>query len=265
MTNKKLSSEITSYDILKTLAVVLMIIDHIGAYFFPDSMEWRVVGRLCVPMWMFLIGYARSRDVSPRLWVGACLLVGADVIVGWPILSLNIIFTILLVRLILDRVVVLFERSQMMRNAVGLGIVLLFIPTMVVDYGTSALALAMYGYYVRRYQEGACDLSFMRGVMVFAFIVFVVGQQISFGFSSVQFGLVVGGLLFVTLMLQYFNAREFSKLGQKIGVIGKSAFKLCGRYFLEIFVVHLLIFKFTALLLGHEGMGWFNLTFVSSN
>ena len=41
---RKLPQELTSYDLLKTLAVVTMIIDHIGLYFFPDDVGWRIVG-----------------------------------------------------------------------------------------------------------------------------------------------------------------------------------------------------------------------------
>ncbi len=263
MIKKTFSKEITSYDLIKTFAVVLMIIDHIGSHFFPDAIEWRMVGRLCVPMWLFLIGYANSRDIHPRLWVGALLLVGADVIVGWPILSLNILFTILLIRLVLDRVVTWFDQSDAMRLGVGFGIVLLLLPTMVVDYGTSGLALAMFGYYVRRYQEGSCSLSFMRGVMAFAFITFMLGQQLSFGFSSMQFGLTAGGLLLVIMMLQAFSMHEFSALGKKVGSVGTGLLKLCGRHSLEVFVLHLLVFKFTAIMLGHEGMGWFALKLIS--
>jgi len=265
MIKKTLSKEITSYDLLKTFAVFFMIIDHIGVYFFPDALEWRMFGRLCVPAWFFLIGYARSRDLSPRLWMGAFVLVVADVIVGWPILSLNILFTVLCIRLVLDSVVLWFEQSEMMRLGVALGMLILFIPTMAIDYGTSGLALAMYGYYVRRYQEGACSFSFMRGVMAFAFIFFALGQQIAFGFSPIQFGFTAGGLLVVTIMLQFFSAREFPALGKKLGFVGTGLLKLCGRYSFEVFVVHLLIFKFTVLLLGYEGMGLFAFRLVSSD
>ena len=71
MASKTLPSSITSYDILKTFAVLTMIIDHIGLYFFPDEMWWRVIGRLSFPVWLFLIGYAQSRDIPKLLILGA--------------------------------------------------------------------------------------------------------------------------------------------------------------------------------------------------
>ena len=46
MVKAKLPAEITSYDLLKAAAVIIMIIDHVGYYFFIDEMWWRAVGRI---------------------------------------------------------------------------------------------------------------------------------------------------------------------------------------------------------------------------
>ena len=75
---KNLPRDLTSYDFLKAVAVLLMVIDHVGFYFYPDQQWFRVFGRLCVPIWFFLIGYARSRDLSLYLWGGMILLVFAQ-------------------------------------------------------------------------------------------------------------------------------------------------------------------------------------------
>ncbi|MCK5374450.1 MAG: hypothetical protein KAJ40_04130 [Alphaproteobacteria bacterium] len=256
MLEKILPKEITSYDLVKTFAVLFMIIDHIGVYFFPEDFWWRVAGRMCVPVWFFLIGYARSRDVSSRIWMGAFILMGVDVIVGWPIFPSNILFTILWMRLILDYVAKWFETFGISRFVAVIGMVVMLIPTAFLsDYGTSGLVLVLYGYFVRRYQDGACSQSFMRGNMVFAFIFFFFSQQVFFGFDPLQFGMLGGGLLFVVTALQYFRAHNFVGLKERIGVAGSAVLKICGRYSLEIFVVHLLVFKVVALACEREGMG----------
>ena len=54
--DKALPKNITSYDLFKTLALVLMIADHIGFYFYPNELWLRAFGRLSAPMWLFLIG-----------------------------------------------------------------------------------------------------------------------------------------------------------------------------------------------------------------
>ena len=44
------------YDWLKILAVVTMVIDHIGYYLFPDILGLRLVGRIAFPIFLFLVG-----------------------------------------------------------------------------------------------------------------------------------------------------------------------------------------------------------------
>lgn len=68
---------ISAFD-LKCIAVVTMVIDHIGAYFFPAHLWLRYVGRLAFPIYCFLIteGYIHTRDVKKymgRLFVLAVL------------------------------------------------------------------------------------------------------------------------------------------------------------------------------------------------
>ena len=99
---KKISSNLTSYDLMKTLAVLLMIIDHTAYYEFIDS-DWpRAIGRLCVPIWFFLIGYANTRSIPLRFWGGAILLVFANFVVGYNIFELNVLFSLILARLTID-------------------------------------------------------------------------------------------------------------------------------------------------------------------
>ena len=67
-----------SQEALKLLACVTMLIDHIGAVFFPTVLGWRIVGRLAFPIYCFLMaeGMARTRNVKQygiRLAIGAVL------------------------------------------------------------------------------------------------------------------------------------------------------------------------------------------------
>jgi hypothetical protein len=152
--SKPLPKEITSYDLFKTFAVLFMIIDHIGFYFYTDEGWWRIAGRMCVPVWFFLIGYASTRDIPMKLWVGSLILVLANIPGGHYILPLNILPTIIAIRLILDE----FMRRALMQKsafwALNVILVILALPTSILtEYGTLGLILAIYGYLYKRRHE----------------------------------------------------------------------------------------------------------------
>ena len=162
----KQDAHLTSYDFLKTLAVLLMIVDHVGFYFFPEEDVWRVIGRLCVPIWFFLIGYARSRDFGWILWAGCFILVFANYAVGLPFFPLNILASILLVRWAIDvamiRLMPVLQQENMPQRfwAFCVFLTLLTIPTsLVTEYGTQGLLLAMLGYLVRHKEKIDSDKS----------------------------------------------------------------------------------------------------------
>ena len=67
-----------SQEWLKIIACLTMLIDHIGAVFFPGQLAWRMVGRIAFPIYCFLLaeGLARTRNMKRygiRLAIGAVL------------------------------------------------------------------------------------------------------------------------------------------------------------------------------------------------
>lgn len=63
---------------LKVIAIVLMVIDHTGALFFPQVMLLRIIGRLSFPLFAFLIaqGFFHTRSVKKYLLrLGICAVV----------------------------------------------------------------------------------------------------------------------------------------------------------------------------------------------
>jgi hypothetical protein len=53
-----------THDFIKVLAIVIMIIDHVGYYLMDDNPWFRMVGRIGLPMWYFLIGYVNKLKVN---------------------------------------------------------------------------------------------------------------------------------------------------------------------------------------------------------
>lgn len=48
------------YDYLKILALITMLIDHIGYYLFPEILVLRLIGRIAFPIFLFLVGFNGS-------------------------------------------------------------------------------------------------------------------------------------------------------------------------------------------------------------
>lgn len=249
---KVLPKDLTSYDLLKALAVALMITDHVGYFFFVDEMWWRVAGRLCVPIWFFLIGYAKSRDLGWKLWAGGVLLIVSDFMVGHYFIPLNILFSMLLIRMTIDPLMKAATRNFETLAFVCIVFAVFSMHSAVAfEYGFSGFILAMFGWLVRHQDEpdamGALPQAFPRYYMVYAFAVFVTVQSMSFGMTQIQTVALAAGTAAVFLGLYEFRPMTYPGLSRRLGG-GAGVLRLLGRRTLEIYVGHLVLFKFLALL-----------------
>lgn len=250
--SKALPKELTSYDLLKTFAVVLMIVDHVGFYFFPEENWLRVFGRMCVPVWFFLIGYANSRDLSKPLWIGALVLICSDFIAGLYFFPFNILATMIIIRLLLDS---LMERA--LRNvsafwAINTLLFLLIIPTnMVLEYGTHGLILAIFGWLVR-HKDDIKDKDLIHQYLAFGIASFVVIQYLIFGFDNNQLLVLVLGIFTVMAGLMFYKPAVYSGLTAAFPRLLVWFLQLTGRHTLLIYVGHLLLFKIMGMYLEPE-------------
>lgn len=90
------------YDILKFLAIVFMIIDHLGYFLFPDMIILREIWRRSFPLFLMLIWFNQSSKIWPSLLIPTIIiqlflrgLNRAGVIVDW---QLNILVGIVVVK-----------------------------------------------------------------------------------------------------------------------------------------------------------------------
>jgi len=236
MIKKTLPADLTSYDILKTVAVLLMIADHVGYYFFPGEEGWRIAGRFCVPIWFFLIGYAHSRDIGWKLWAGIGVICLANLGLGLDMLPVTILLTIMIVRLVLDPLMILLAGDRGLIWPLTVCLAILALPSgVVIEYGTMGLVLAMAGYLLR-HEPGADRTLLYIGLTGICFIIY---QGLVFQFSTPGMGFFMLGTTAVMALLYYFRPQTYPSVGRK------SAFliQLCGRHTLVIYVLHLLLFK----------------------
>lgn len=247
--SKILPTDLTSLDLLKSLAVIIMVIDHMGAYFFPD-LWFRAVGRIGFPVWFFLAGYSSGRGVPEKLLIGAVILVAADVVLGFGVLPVNALFTIMAIRLLIDPIMKPVVEKKLSIWVVAAVLVAAIYPsTQLAEYGSMGIITAIFGYLVR-HREKVADEKMITHYMYFSLITFVVLQQILFGFSWLQIAVVTLGTLAIRLCLLNLKVVTFPRLSAKLPGFAEWSLKFMGRRTLEIYVAHLLVFKFVAIYLA---------------
>lgn len=252
----KTSLNLTSYDLLKAAAIILMIVDHIGYYFYPDEMWFRVIGRLCVPIWFFLVGYARSRDLSALIWIGTGVLVLASMGVGQSVFPLNVLGTMIAIRLLIDPLMQMMTRNAQSFVLFATMLTLAALPTYsLTEYGTQGLLLAIFGYIMRHNPQIPGFLekgSLQNGYCLFTVFTFAALQQLTFGFAQPEFITMGIGIAAICLFLMMFRPVELPGLTRKLPFPVIAVLQILGRRTLEIYVLHLILFKILGAVLQPE-------------
>lgn len=241
---KTLPAALTSYDLIKAVAVIIMIADHIGYYFFPMDEWWRAFGRIGFPVWFFLVGHASGRDLPWMLVGGAIILTLANLVVGMPVFALNALVTIILIRLVLDGVMA--YAGQGLNTLIQVAVILLLFSlpsSLITEYGTMGLIFAVFGYIVRYRGRFFPERDALFPVMVTCFLGFTLMQQMVFAFSTPAFLLMGVGTLGTCLLLMVFKPLEFPRLSARLPGFLTASVQFMGRHTLEIYIVHLLAFK----------------------
>ena len=146
-----LSSRPNLYDYLKILALMSMILDHMGYFLFPEEIWFRVVWRIAFPLFLLLVGYNGSYKRRSSLWiVGVCI----QLVIWWlwyrwvPVdPMLNILLVIACTRVFMWRITSYWLIVQVISFVSA---IVLFPRTFSwIDYGTLALAFWLSWWWIR--------------------------------------------------------------------------------------------------------------------
>lgn len=244
--------DLSSYDLLKALAIILMVIDHIGFFFVSTGIsglqnivdpEWfRTFGRLCVPIFFFLIGYAKSREIPTRWLIGALIVDAVAGVVLGATLPLCILFSLIFCRLVIDWVFDFLKIHAIYRLMILL-LLIFFVPVsdMVFEYGTLGLLWAMVGYCIRNREKvepefGRLFPLALTAIVVMAFVIF---QSMRFALSDMQSLVLAFGTVAITYTLWHFKPSVYAHTGSHPYA---PLVRFMGRYTFEIYVVHYTLF-----------------------
>ncbi len=253
---KTLPKELTSYDLLKSLAVILMICDHVGFFFFPEEMWFRTLGRLCLPIWFFLIGYARGSEVPKIFWIGGGVVAVSSFIAGPYILPLNILFTLAIMRKGRDYIARgALSSPQALRGMFFIMLLLSFPSAVFFEYGTLAVLIMLVGFIARRRDSVLERIEHKHIIMyvVASFFVtyIIVGVQMPF-MTGAQTWVLTLGYVLLGFVLWRFKPLVFTDARKYMAGSFIKMFQFMGRWTLEIYVVHLVILRALAMVIYPE-------------
>ncbi len=133
------------------IAMLTMLIDHVGVIFFPSDELWRIIGRLAFPLYAYFIaqGYRYTSDL--KLYGGRLLALALichlPVLFGMELNVYNVIFTLfagLLAIILLDKPLPVWQKLS------GLAIVLTFASVIPIDYGLYGVLTVVMFHYVQQ-------------------------------------------------------------------------------------------------------------------
>ncbi len=201
---------VSTIDLLKTVAVVLMLADHVGLYLFENA--WlRVAGRPVAVIFGFLIGYSASSRIPPS-WIGLGL--GLSLLNRWLFPGeenhpLDILVTLALTRAgmpFIDRV---HASNPLLLVPLAAVLGLLTVPVNeFMEYGTEVPILALLGAAVRRDRGTRHDKAARQATGLAALVAISLAAILHFDFTPLQATVCVAVLAATMLALTSFERRE---------------------------------------------------------
>lgn len=270
----KYGTQANSHDWLKTIAILLMVVDHVGVYLFPSEYLFRFVGRFSFPIFFFLIGYTYQglREDSPAsssawkkyyikqppllkkvldfFWALSiksdlllCLLLitVSNYLLVQNVFPLNILFTVIVCRI----VIYLLDKFQLLDNWLimsWLFFTLLHVPLIFVyEYGGVAILITILGQLVRKNRQGEIKV---RVFIFLSYLSYCASQMVYF---PATFNYIASLYIGIAVLFVLLSTYQFQK---KFLLPNLSAVNLpvmfISRYSLYVYTAHLLILKITA-------------------
>ena len=234
------------YDILKVTAIVFMIIDHIWYFFFPHFMILRIIGRISMPIFLFLVGYNSSHHIHRSLIL-------SRIIVEFSLFSYNHYYHTEYVISILWSIIIIkwihrfyhhyqYKADKKIKLALLFTIIVLLsnqILAQYLDYWWSAIAIGLCGLLTRLSLTDTTSRRYIYLTYVFVWIFYCIQQIITFWIYGWYHLLLFTGLMIMSIVLLSWlpykiTHYEWYRRSKSILWISKHS--------LEIYMIHIILF-----------------------
>ncbi|MFK8039825.1 MAG: TraX family protein [Rickettsiaceae bacterium] len=223
-------------DVLKTIAIISMIIDHIGLYFFPGVLYLRMIGRIAMPIFCFFAGYNFHQKIKHSILIYGLILYVCTAFVLQNASMTNILFTIYL-----GQIYLLFMHKNINNYYIAYAQVILlaalypWIPD-ILEYSTIAIAIMVLGYMskimINDIKYNAFAISILSCIFNFD-VLFMRQNSYYYDYYSYIYCIwTIINLIIIYLMLTSYGFKK---------PVSFNVFALIGRNVLYIYFVHLML------------------------
>lgn len=229
--------QVNSQDLLKFLAIITMVIDHLGFYFFPEQLWMRVIGRNSHIFWLFFVGYNYKKDaqIQASIIYAAVFILLISVILKAKILPLNILFAILIYKIALKYYTkYIFIDNQLNSLAyfyLVIICVVLFPLGLVVEYGSLGFFICIFGYNLRN------NLGNLYKQSLWLLLIDFLSQGAIFKFN--YFDTICR---FTVISLSILTIYKFKPVNLNLKGCTKYIVNISSRYSLYLYTFHLVLF-----------------------
>ena len=254
--NSSYKVSVNYYDLLKIIAVITMIIDHIGVYYYPDTLWLRAIGRMAFPLFLFLVGYSHQYSFRFSIVIGCIFLIAVDAWTFYPIFPINILATIIVVRLLMD--VAIRKNWHMIPTWQIILVLIMWYPISIflIEYGSIAAMYALVGFYARTLNTPRRTLY---PLIILVTILHAILQISSFEFKTTDAVLMVAMLTLAAVLMMQVSVNPLPVKSANL----RKAIKLLSRNALLIYVVHISLFQITETVMHpgpSNGNAWVEIT-----
>ncbi|MGL4440255.1 MAG: TraX family protein [Bosea sp. (in: a-proteobacteria)] len=238
---------VTTIDLWKSAALLLILFDHLWFYIWPEHTWLTAIGRAALPIFFFLIGFARTRQVPWFWWIAGAGLTALDLWRhgGFDNICLNIMFNFAMIRLALP----IIEKHVMgawWRVALFALVLAAVMPAagQVIEYGTAGWLLAIVGLAHRLARDAGPDRArdpawlVRRSLGAFVTIAYLGMELHDYGFGVAETWLMAGAVIIVSGLLLRFR---LGAVQWPIHSLFRTLAQQCGRRSLEIYILQIVI------------------------
>ena len=237
---EKLNRKYNSYDVVKDIAFITMIIDHIGYYLMPKLLVLRLIGRISAVLYTILFGISVRKNMD-KLFTFAILMTLFQMFMFGRIFPLNILFNFFLSVLMIDYVETVYEKYPYVFFCLFLPLLLPLgiLTDQVTEYGIFLVFYMFCGRIFSKDKKSKKDLI----TTIIIFIIYFVYSTNNFRFNLIQ-----SIILFIFLIFIYINMFGF-KIKDIENVKCETFLLVISRYSIELFLVQTIVFSYLLKLL----------------